>query len=423
MNSEIRINAKLTGFANIDLNRIEAIKLTHFQLRREGIEKFTGSFKELIKSIVGTILYREYEYISDNTDCKVLFIYTDFYYREDHLKGINNFLGNIRNVGYYIPKKKKRTFAGLLNMVSDLFSVLIWGVQIDREFTIQERLELIFELLKLKHFIKVFNADAINNKSLVVVYYDLCPSENYIVQLCKKKGVKTATMQHGSMRAKGDKIISIDNSGVQLKKSISDYYLAWNQYTKREAQKEGRKGESIVVCGVPKYVNRNERINSCASAVFGVVLSGKYSKKENLQLIEIANKVALKLNYRFYLRYHPTFKGNEYNSFVDMNYYIGNLNGITMEEYARKVEFTVLSNSSVLVELVHFHARVYRMKFSEEDMYYSLNKCTFSDDNGLIALIQSNNNLDDLYNELCKSEMTYAEFFSKHSGKQQILEA
>ena len=138
---------------------------------------------------------------------------------------------------------------------------------------------------------------------------------HFFVQMCQNRKVLTMTLQHGIF-ARKSVIHTITDTAFELSESISEYYLAWNQYTKDEAIKVGLGPEKIIVLGAPKYINTKEPTEICKADndVFGVILNNSAFDKHNRCLIEMANQIYNKTGLKYVLRYHPQMGGVEYKS-------------------------------------------------------------------------------------------------------------
>lgn len=204
--------------------------------------------------------------------------------------------------------------------------------------------------------------DKFKNYQNVIVCYDANFIDNVPAQFFKVKGGKSITLQHGVMCASKN----VPYYGIWFRCFISDYFLAWNNLTREEAVKDGIPVNKVVVCGIAKCINTS-KIVSPKNRIIGLLLDGY--DFINVGIIKVANDFCRKYGYKYVLRYHPNYKGNEYDNIILSDYYVGN-NRETLYEYARKVEFTLQGNSTALMELLYMGHPTYVFSTDNEVEIY-----------------------------------------------------
>ncbi len=209
--------------------------------------------------------------------------------------------------------------------------------------------------------------------NLCVVIYDAYFHDNFFSQKFKLAGVKTATLQHGVMLAARKGLEnSFDFIGIEFNGFVSDYFLVWNDFTKKEAMKQGVPEKKIKVLGNVKCLYAKD-IEKSDSKTFGVILDGICEEENNLPMISLSNKIAEKYGYKYIARYHPNFKGDEYSNYIDDEYGKACKKGTSFTDFLSEVSFCIVANSSVLFELPYYQIPYFRYSaHNSKDKFYSL---------------------------------------------------
>ena len=233
---------------------------------------------------------REYHY-DESSKAQFLLFYGKYNLRADHLHTFLKFAKSFEDCDAFYARPFEKKHIDILGLLRCLIMMPIWLLQ-----ALFKRVpfKVACNAMPYIQLCAQLSRDAAfllnKNYSFVVFYYDAAPDENYMAQLYKKKGVITMTLQHGIFSRKKHIIRSIIDMAFELSESISDYYLAWNQYTKDEAIKVGLNPNRVVVLGAPKYIDFKEPINPHLSKcdVFGVILNNSAFDHHNRKLIEMA---------------------------------------------------------------------------------------------------------------------------------------
>ncbi len=313
-----------------------------------------------IRIIISCFLIKE-KWDFNKSETPVLFVL--HHYRRNVVDMVNKVAGLVKDSS--LMSLNEVVGLKILVGVNRLILFLKWDRKLKKmtEMPRVMRYQLINELLRVQH-LKSFIDESFDIKDfkLVVVFYDAQILGNYLVQLAKLNSVPTATLSHGVVLAQRD-VSLIDYCGIELRGSISDYFLAWNDFSFQEAMKQGMKSEKVKVLGVPYFIDYD--INSSVSErsgneIFGVVLDNNSGDRFNKMLISISNRLSDAMNLKYTIRFHPSYKGNEYDDLINFNFYIGPDNSDSISEYAQNVNFTLLANSTVFIELIFLGHRVYR---------------------------------------------------------------
>ncbi|MCR5696572.1 MAG: hypothetical protein K6G73_06315 [Marinilabiliaceae bacterium] len=192
-----------------------------------------------------------------------------------------------------------------------------------------------------------------DNINLCVVRYDACSDHNFISQLFSTHNITTATLQHGIMLAPRKGLEdNLDFNGTEFRLFVSDYFLVWNDFTKREAIKAGIPEEKIKTLGVVKCIGMPP-IEAKGKRAIGVILDGEFEKENNPPMLRLVKDFCRDFGYKYILRYHPNFNGSEYDSLLDINGSVCS-KSTNLADYLRDIEFCVVANSTVLFELEYY---------------------------------------------------------------------
>lgn len=378
-----------------------------------------------LRNSLGGVLYyfkdslsRDKQYvIKQKEKNRYLLFYGAYNCRKDHLRTFTTFSEKFpdADVTCATPCKKEFTIGCFLKSIPLFF---VWLLQM-----LFNGLPL-YECLNSIRFVQIcylqnrlLQSLLEKEYSFIVVYYDASPDENYFVQLCKKKNILTMTLQHGIFARKST-IHTISDTAFELSESISDYYLAWNLYTKDEAVKVGLDADKVVVLGAPKYINTKEPSKPYKSdnKYFGVILNNSAFNEHNKHLVDMANQISDITGYKYILRYHPEMKGDEYKKMYGSGFLKKDNNNHTIAEYACSVSYTIISSSSVFVDLLLLKHPTYRLKVFDEDTYSTVEFNSFATANEFVMLLEKEHDDNIAFDYLCNSYNiynNYRTFFDK----------
>ncbi len=362
-----------------------------------------------------------YSYNNTSKEKAILCFGVDVEKRKDLRPLFDNVISTISDK--HIIYEEEALVITINNALSNLLCVFVWLIQLRKsDLNYLRKLVLIrklIEVLHLKRFIEK-NKDITDKTVALVVFNDSLPSGNFIVQYFKKRKIKTSTLQHGIVVSPREEINNVDFSGLELQNSNSDYFLAWNEFTRKEALKAGMESEKVKVLGITRCINlENKVINNQETNVFGVVLDGEFTKENNPVLIKFAKEIAQCLGMKFIVRFHPRMDVHSYDNLLDNDNWLLEVSGINEDiyQYMKKVRFSLIANSTAYIEMIFMHHIVYKYN-SLMDKYESVKWGTFSNIEELLNKLNSQeSNLTEqshLYHELItipNIRESYANFF------------
>jgi hypothetical protein len=172
---------------------------------------------------------------------------------------------------------------------------------------------LSFWIVRIDNFLKSFDS---LTPEVVIVFADMQFLDSVLVQYFNARDIITCTLQHGIYTDFNQKD-TIER--INLENVVSRYFLSWGNNTKKAIQKYNKKCIPVIL-GTPKTYNcpTGEKINT-----FIVVLDHSQFLARNLQLLEIAEKAAEKLDLSFHVKVHPYDRDQKhlyalrYGQFVD----------------------------------------------------------------------------------------------------------
>lgn len=376
------------------------------------------SVKSKLKRVFINSFCRNRYILEKADDSKFFIFYGEWNFRKDHFKYISDFSKSFKNADFIHPIDKKAFEFNPFIVILNWFLIIIWLLQmIGTGYSFGNKLRIIEHLQSARYHLKLCKKFKLADYKFAVVYYDASPDENCIVQFCNNLNVTTMTLQHGIF-AKKAVVKSLGDTALELSHSISDYYLAWNQYTKDEAIKVGVNPDKIVVLGVPKFINVDNPAKPLKSQdnTFGVILNNFDFDKHNRKLIDMANQISEKLGLKYVVRYHPALKPDIYKDLCGDNF-IRNDNHKTIAEYAESVSFTIISSSSVFIDLLMLKHPVFRLCVNEDDTYSTVKFNSFNDVNKFVDVLNEQSEINnDAFSYLCTTYdvfESYNDFFNK----------
>ena len=368
------------------------------------------------------ILFKKTTIVLEENGGKILFFM--FYSGRSDFERINENVYSLVDIKdrLIVTFNKRRKQISINFLWRCFLNMFQWSKQLEQTGLCYEQKKVALDYL-IMNFKCAFDMQKITLKhyKLAVIFNDADTIGNYVCQYCKNRAIETASLQHGVILAPHPDIANIDFAGIELCNSISDHFLVWNNFTKYQALKAGKREENIEVCGIIRCMDVRPEVNKNNKKKFGVVLDGRYTAELNLLLVTIANKVAKDMNMKYYLKYHPSDSPHLYDHITDNDYYIGAYDKTkTIKQYAGDVDFSLIANSTVYMELVFLKHTCYRLcsDKSSLDKYKDVGIMNFSSAEHVVSLIKKGKgNSAELYDQLCTIEdvrSSYKSFFERY---------
>lgn len=355
---------------------------------------------------------RVYKY-DCHPDSKILFVYPHDYFVKSHYLKFEHFMQYFNKFDYFYYQMKAE--GRRKKILQDIVWIYKSLKNAGREYC---RFDYYMVLSCMPVFLDQWKNVNLEKYNLVVFYNELSPISSYIINICKTKGIKTATLQHGEMGTRlGDDSVVSRGRAIPLKYSIADYFLAWNKYTAEMCRSMGMSSDKVIVAGLPGYVGYDDakKEDKIARSLCIILTGTRELDNENKTMIEIAKKFSEDNGYSYWFRYHPNQHGDEYNDLTD-EHYMGNANQASIVDLGSEYDIYLCCASSVYIELLVLKAKVYRFK-SEYDLYDEYGG-SFYDYESLLECI-NNYDFADLKEYLMPpvdQDKKYYEFFMKFAN-------
>lgn len=352
-------------------------------------------WKCFVKSLL-LIMFRSYDYdFSKIQKEKTIFVFNDYKSRTDNMKMLHCIEKTITNSIIFIGSVPKLigNFTIEFHGIYIFLLAPIWLYQIsDINMKFNEKIRIIMLLVENYKWHKILQDNYLYIRSipLLIVFFDVLMFDNIFVQYCKSLNVPTATLQHGHFQ-EWEPNDESGMSGYAYRNSLSDYFLAWGEYSKQEAIASGMNGDKVLCVGNPAYIDVNKFPMAGPHNVFGLILAGgKDFDKYNAQMIELANKLAEKCNMKYIIKTHPGSGTQDFKNHIKQEYVerICPLNE-TVFSFAESVSFALTLYSTVYSELLFLKVPVFRyVPENTIDLYKRLSHGLFNDYKELVNVIQ-----------------------------------
>lgn len=208
----------------------------------------------------------------------------------------------------------------------------------------------------------------IDKANCFVTLWDQACDEALFVEFCQKRGMKTATLQHGIFFGSKDFKNQILAYPLEYKHLNADYFLAWGNYSRHCAQELDIPLNKIVVVGNPKYSSEQSaalRLEKSRNKTIAVFLDGVYpeSYERNLCMIEMAESLCRERGLHGLVKLHPSYMKVErlMKEVVAATPHLSICDGsLLVPDLLSQVDFCIASASTVYAEAVELGTPAFR---------------------------------------------------------------
>ncbi|HEO8419442.1 TPA: hypothetical protein VBX77_001411 [Yersinia enterocolitica] len=378
---------------NIDFTRI--IRYFGFTLDNKSIVK---KIIYLVFLLTKSLLIRLYP---ENSRLNVDFLFLSTTNRDDHNKLFNHIYEQCNF------NKEKITFKKKYRLKLNFFLKIITNKElinsIDDKYSNLSRFIIYLQILNLLEIVKEFKSLKCN---YLIVYSDVQPIEDILVQFAKFRNIKTVSLQHGLyIEYKEYPNLNMLNY-LYLK---SDFFLSWGKETAQLIKKYNENIQTIN-CGKPiekMEIGLRQKENHI-TIIFDQPMFSSYNKI----LLEIGLEMAYMNDYKILLKLHPTDKIE--------NYSIDN-NKIVDDRLIERSQYILGHTSTMIYELLVKGLQVYKLKSDIPSNKLPV-ELTFSSINELKEIIKGEHdfiNIGSKYIEYIDNDSLkrYREFFEKLHDK------
>lgn len=207
----------------------------------------------------------------------------------------------------------------------------------------------VFFYCKMMGYLNVLDLLRRINPTNVVVFADMHPLDNLVVQTYRQKNKSTATLQHGLYVDYGNQhTVNV----VNYQNVVSEYFLAWGEKT---AQLISRYHPDckLRICGKPTLSGTIEPNQE--SKTFTILFDQKMYKDYNQQLLDSAQIISKKMGWKIALRLHPTTFLKDYKT--DPSVHL-TTDPVPWEE----IRFCIGHTTSMIYELLRRGMPVYKLQ-------------------------------------------------------------
>lgn len=301
-------------------------------------DKSTLSLYKSIALVLKSSIFQKY-YIDDiKVETNFLFVKTQN--REDYNYLYYNIYNQCRFNKYDLKLKKKLTF-NIFFVRKSLLNIKLFFRYV-RKYSFLKGTYLYLKSITIHEILRIIKK--IDYKK-IVIFSDIQPIENAIVQYSNKMNKESITLQHG---------LYVDYSALPNINMLnyidvsSKYLLAWGESTKKIFEKYN-KNINVVICGKP--INVTTTINQ--KGIIGVIFDQPMFHEFNEKMLEIANNIAVRLDYKVIIKSHPQDEKGNYQSdsknFVDI-------------KILESAEIILAHTSSLIFDLLRRGYNVYKLK-------------------------------------------------------------
>lgn len=248
----------------------------------------------------------------------------------------------------------------------------------------------------------------------VITFCDAMPYDNLITQMAKNKKIKTITNQHGLYRRLTRKNISADAEAY--KNFISDKIFCWGLATVTEFLKAGINQDRLIITGKLSQKKPLHPKKASIYKQFGVLLNGENGKFSNKNLIRLANEIAEKTGFRYYIRPHPANKLSEYTNLT--NEFFECFLTSSLDDYLTYVDFSLSHMTGTIIDLLGAGHRIYIMEDAFLAESFKIPNLAFSKTESIVSSIEAESTDFDLRFDTCQS--LHAWFDNKISQEEII---
>jgi len=351
---------------------------------------------------------------------KLLFLFSSgIFCVTRHSKGCFDIANEEPNGRVVVYSQRKSGLFDKTNIVN-IFLSSVWFIQLlNVPVSLKQKLYLVGKIgCCRKWILALSNEVGTSHPTLVTTYCDSHIYDNISAQFSRWENIPTATFQHGIYPASSEDLFS---SGFEL--FVSNYFLAWGEYTKECAIASKVLSENIRIVGSLLRVDKIKEIPN--DPVFGVMLSGSNTGKINLQLLELANDLAQRMGLKYIVKPHHNDTSALWGKICETGL-VEHVceNNESLEQLAVKARFFLCpSTSTVAFDLVHIGAITFVHQNPYENHHTScFGRLCFKSIEELLELIEWSVARREEYEKVAESIDTYAFASNGANAYQQFFE-
>jgi hypothetical protein len=186
---------------------------------------------------------------------------------------------------------------------------------------------------------------------VLLVFADMQPHDNLLVEFFKKRGKKTVTLQHG-LYVEYDNYDTVNK--INYERQCADYFLAWGECTGKLIKKH-HPLTKVVICGKPELSVAHRPIEKLEEKIpyILVILDQPIFDDFNFAMIKITAEYAKNKGLRLKIKFHPQ---------NDRQKYAKHFGGLDESSDLRGSQLLIGHTSSLLYEALVLGLKVLRYK-------------------------------------------------------------
>lgn len=369
-----KVTCKNREMNNLSLKCCESIRVgdvLYYSL--EDQVPFSKSLRSMIKIFVSAFYPNSYDFCMDGKPY-ALAIFSNSYRRKDQQEAFTHATDLLTDCIKMIPSGRKLDLLG----IRYLWLPFLWIHQMRKvESSLRIRTHYSFVLFQAFLDYEIWKREERKNKwdiHHLLTYNDVAAIDCFFVQKFNAKNIMTTTFQHGTHN------ISINPWAYQG--SHSTNFLIESQMGADNAKMAGYAGNLIVV-GSPHLITQkeNNKIRSDFRGVVGAIMnSPEQPHEDNVAMLTTLQKYCKAQGKKLFVKWHPSDNLALYDDIVDHSVVTTFDSEITMEQFAYKIEYAIVSASTSFLTMLNLDipAFLYVRKGHDPNLFRGAEKLKFT---------------------------------------------
>lgn len=368
---------------SLEIKDFEKIRLDKVLYNISG-ESVKSNVKKAVKSALKRCLFNSYVY-NIKVSSKKIILFSYDYKRSDHRNSWNQIKKLINSYDELCITDRKFDIHNVLKLDEIINSIILLKKYYKELVAVKSKKDKLFlasYLVEAERFKK--DIEKLNLKNEVsIMYFDGGFYENLFTQIMRKNRKITITMQHGQPVFHGLDTDRINQT--MILNFSSDYIIVPGEFSKKQFLKGGVFKDSIKVLGTLKEIKPYERKNNQCFSVILDCPTNINAININNYIIQIAEKLAKKLNVKYYIKVHPSDSISHYeiNKYLHAMEWRG-----CIDDCIEQTDYSIIHFTGAYVDALAKHHKCF--------VLYQNEQYPFCDNESEIFF-----NYEDLYIKVC----------------------
>ena len=342
---------ELPGLEKLQLDKL-LFNVTSFSIQAKSYQ----SVRYIVKKLISNTFY-----FNSNIKKSKLLLITYDYKRKDHTDAwnvIKNLFGMYDEICVGEESFCKKQLCSFKRIFTSLKRWIIYVNRLKTVGLLKERGILAASLVELQRAREKIVSLSIE-KQVVLIFFDGGSLENLMIQELKLRGCITITMQHGQPVFHGLNTDRINQT--MILNFTSHYIIVTGDYSKKQFLLGGLKETQIKVLGSLKKMKSYKETKTRKFTIFLDCPTYINAYNDNCFMIEIAQRIAEKMNMQYMVKLHPQDTMSRYMHLTLKRGYIIEISS-TMEEALNQAEFCILHASGVYLDILSYGKKSFCLK-------------------------------------------------------------